>query len=45
MGFKNMYSTQVGLYLNLVTGSISLQYHILFDEMSSTVMNITAAYI
>ena len=43
MGFSNMHSTQVGLFLNLLTGSISPQYHVLFDEISSTVMISTAA--
>ena len=43
MGFSEMNSTQVGLVLNLLTGSISPQYHILFDDMLSTVMSSTAA--
>ena len=43
MGFSNMHSTQVGLVLNLLTGSISPQFHVVFDEMFSTVMIITAA--
>ena len=43
MGFSKMYSTQVGLVLNLITGSISPQYHVLFDDMFSTVMSSTAA--
>ena len=43
MGFIKMYSTQVGLNLNLLTGSISPQYHVVFDDMFSTVMiNIAA---
>ena len=39
-----MNSTQVGLVLNLLTGSISSQYHIVFDDMFSTVMSSTATY-
>ena len=42
MGFSKMHSTQVGLVLNLLTGSISPQYHVVFDEMFSTVMSNTA---
>ena len=44
MGFRNMHSTQVGLVLNLLTGSILPQYHVVFDEIFSTVVNSTAAY-
>ena len=44
MGFIKMHSTQVGLVLNLLTGSISPQYHVVFDDMFSTVMSSTAAY-
>ena len=43
MGFSKMHSTQVGLVLNLLTGSISPQYHIVFHEMFSTVMSSTSA--
>ena len=43
MGFSKMHSTQVGLVLNLLTGSISPQFHVLFDEMFSTVMSSTSA--
>ena len=42
MGFSKMHSTKVGLVLNLLTGSISPQYHVVFDDMFSTVMSITA---
>ena len=42
MGFSKMHSTQVGLVLNLLTGSISPQYHVVFDNMFSTVMISTA---
>ena len=43
MGFSNMHSTQVGLVLNLLTASISPQYHVVFDDMFSTVMISTSA--
>ena len=43
MGFSKMHSTQVGLVLNLITGSISPHYHVVFDEMFSIVIIITAA--
>ena len=43
MGFSNMHSTHVGLVLNLLTGSISPQYHVVFDDMFSAVMSSTAA--
>ena len=43
MGFRKMYSTQVELVLNLLTDSISPQYHVVFDDMFSTVESRTAA--
>ena len=43
MGFSKIHSTQVELVLNLLTGSISPQYHVVFDDMLSTVMSSTAA--
>ena len=43
MGFRNMHSTQFGLVLNLLTGSISPHYHVVFDDMLSTVVSSTAA--
>ena len=43
MGFSKMHSTQVGLVLNLLTGSISPQFHVVFDDMLYTVMISTAA--
>ena len=43
MGFIEMHSTQGGLVLNLLTGSILPQYHVIFDDMLSTVISITAA--
>ena len=42
MVFRNMHSTQVGLVLNLLNGLISPQYHVVFDDMISTVVFITA---
>ena len=44
MGFIKIRSTQVGSVLNLLTGSISPQYHVLFDDMFSTVVISKAAY-
>ena len=44
MGFRNIHSTQVGLVLNLLTASISPQYHVMFDYMFSTVASRTSAY-
>ena len=38
-----MHSTQVGLVINLLTGSIPPQYHVIFDYMFSTMVSITAA--
>ena len=43
MAFSKMHSTQVGLVLKLFTGSISPQYHVVFDEMFSTVASSTDA--
>ena len=42
MGFSKMNSTQVGLVINLLTGSISPHYHVVFDDTFSTVMSSTA---
>ena len=42
MGFSKMNSTQVGLVLNLLTGSILPQYYVVFYDMFSTVMSSTA---
>ena len=41
VGFRKMLSTQVGLVLNLITGSISPHYHVVFDDMFSNVMSST----
>ena len=43
MGFSNMHSKQVGLVLNMLTGTISTHYHVLFEDMFYTVVSITAA--
>ena len=43
-GFRKIHSTQVGLIINLLTGSVSLKYCVVFDEMFSTVMISTAEY-
>ena len=43
IGFRKMHSTQVGLVLNFLTGSISPQYCVVFDDMLSTVVSSTAA--
>ena len=43
MGFRKMHSTQVELVLNLLAGSISPQYHVVFYDMLSTVVSSTAA--
>ena len=42
MGFRNINPAQVGLVKNLLTGSISPQYHVVFDEIFSNVASITA---
>ena len=42
MRFSKMHSTQFGLVINLLTGSISPQFHYVLDEMFSTVMSSTA---
>ena len=39
---SKMNSTQVGLVINVLNGSISSQYHFVFDYMSSTVVSSTA---
>ena len=43
MGFINMHSTEGGLVLYLFIGSISPQYHVVFDDMFSTMVISTAA--
>ena len=43
MVFIKMNLTQVGLVLNLLTGSISPQYHVVFYDMLSTVISRTSA--
>ena len=44
MVFINTNSTQVGLVLNLLTVSISPNYHVVFDDMFYTVVSITSIY-
>ena len=39
VGFRNINSTQVGLVLNLLAGSISPKCHVLFDDILSTVVS------
>ena len=41
--FSKMHSTQVGLVLNLLIGSILAQYRVVFDDILSTLMSSTAA--
>ena len=43
IGFIKMRSTQVGLVLNLLTGSIYLQYYVVFDDLFYNVVCSTAA--
>ena len=43
MGFGNIHSTQVSLVLNLLTSSISSQYHVVFNYMLSNLNISTAA--
>ena len=43
MSFRKVHSTQVELVLNLLTVSISPQYHVVFDDMFSTVVISTTA--
>ena len=43
IGFSKMHLKKVGLVLNLLTGSISPQYHVKFDDIISTVMSSTSA--
>ena len=44
IGFRNMHLTQVGLVLNLLDGSTSPHYHVVFDEMFSTVVGSIGTY-
>jgi len=37
LGFSSEHSTSVGLILNLTTGSTSPQFHVVFDNLFSTV--------
>ena len=44
MDFSKIRSTQVRLVLNFLTESISAQYHVVFDDIISTVDSSTANY-
>ena len=44
MGFIDMHSTKVGLVLNLLTGSILPQYHVVFDDMVYTMVSNKVSY-
>ena len=44
MGFRNIYSTQVGLVINPLTFSMPPHYHVVFDDMFSIVMISTSVY-
>lgn len=39
LGFSKEHATNVGLILNLRTGSVSPQYHVAYDELFQTVTN------
>ena len=45
MVLSKMNSTQIGLGINLFTGSISSQYHVAFDYMFSNVVSSIASYL
>jgi hypothetical protein len=40
MGFSNLHSSEVPLVLNLETGSITPQFHVVFDDLFSTVSSV-----
>jgi hypothetical protein len=40
MGFSHLHSSEVPLVLNLETGSITPQYHVVFDDLFSTVSSV-----
>ena len=40
MGFSHLHSSEVPLILNLETGSITPQYHVVFDDLFSTVSSV-----
>ena len=44
MGFIKIHLIKFGLVLNLLTSSISPQYHVIFDDMLYAVMISTSAY-
>ena len=43
MGLSNTHSVQVGLVLNLLTGKMSPQHHVVFDDMLYNVVGSTSA--
>ena len=43
MGFSKIHLKKFGLVINLLTGSISPHYHVVFYDMFSTVMSSTSA--
>jgi hypothetical protein len=44
MGFSNLHSSEVPLILNLDTGSITPQFHVVFDDHFKTVSSIGQDY-
>jgi hypothetical protein len=42
LGFSGKHSSTVGMVLNLVTGHVSPQYHVVYDEKFSTVTSTSA---
>ena len=40
LGFSKRHSTTVGLIRNLKTGSVSPQYHVVYDDLFHTIPNI-----
>ena len=42
LGYSSVHSSDVPLILNLTTGSISPQYHVVFDDTFSTVVSLSA---
>ena len=40
VGFSTLHSSEVSLVLNLQTGSITPQYHVVFDDCFSTVSSV-----
>jgi hypothetical protein len=40
IGFSNLHSSEAPLVLNLATGSITPQFHVIFDDVFSTVSSV-----